>query len=158
MTEELSALIQEVSLELTRIKEWINDNKFDSKVPYLNSYAVIRASGSLEHILKAIIYNKLTENVSTETNQYISKMILESSFNPKTGRIINILQEISSDWAKKFDNYVSENTQKKGDLNSLIQLRNDFSHGNSINISIETIIKYYGSGIDIMNEIDRIIE
>lgn len=158
MTEELDALIQDVSSELIKIKQWINDNRFDSKVSYLNSYAVIRASGSLEQILKTIIYSKLTENVSAETNQYISKMILESSFNPTTGKIISILQEISSDWTKKFDNYIKENNQKKGDLNSLIQSRNTFSHGNSINISIEAIITYFNSGVEIMNKIDQILQ
>lgn len=158
MTEELKLLIQEVSSDLNKIKNSINENSFDSKVQYLNSYAVIRASGSLERILKTIIYNKLTENVSAETNQYISKMILESSFNPTTGKIINILQDISSDWTNQFKNYIEENTKKKGDLNSLIQARNSFSHGNSINLSIGDIITYFESGVDIMSELDIILK
>lgn len=157
MTDDLNLLIQDVSAELTKISEWIKDNRFDSKVLYLNCYAVIRASGSLERVLKTIIFNKLTENVGDEAKRYISKMILESSFNATTGKIINILQDLSSDWTEKFKDYLNEYKQKQGDLNSLIALRNTFSHGNSINTSIEEIIKYFNSGIDIMDKIYQIL-
>ena len=49
-------------------------------------------------------------------------MILDSSSNPKTGNMSNILQNISSEKRNIFDQKVKE-SDKKDKLNSLVQLR-----------------------------------
>jgi len=38
-----------------------------------------------------------------------------------------------------------------------VQLRNDFAHGDNVNISINTVITYYDAGISILNILDNII-
>ena len=42
-------------------------------------------------------------------------------------------------------------------MNSLVQLRNDFSHGNSINVSVETVTKYFDSGCFILEILNNVI-
>ena len=83
-------------------------------------------------------------------------MILDSSSNPKTGNMSNILQNISSKKRNIFDQKVKE-SDKKDKLNSLVQLRNDFAHGGNINISIDTIITYYDAGRSILDILDDTI-
>ena len=42
------------SVELNKIQKWIKSHPFDSNAKYLISYAVIKASGTIEHILNLV--------------------------------------------------------------------------------------------------------
>ena len=78
------------------------------------------------------------------------KMILDSSCNPNTGNMSNMLQNISSQWKNIFDQRVKDSGEKDK-LNSLVQLRNDFAHGDSISVSIDTVINYFDSATNILH-------
>ena len=143
--------------ELKDIKKWINtgSNKFDSKTKHLISYCVVKASGTIEVIYKHILYDYLVEQAKPETNNYLEKMILDSSSNPNTGNIINMLQNISSKWKSDFERDVQP--PEKSDLNSLVQLRNDFSHGSNLSTSIESVLKFFESGVKVLKILDKIV-
>lgn len=158
MRDEYIQQLDDARQELESIREWINKdrNKFDIKTKYLVSYAVVKASGSIEVVFKKIVFDFLSQNVCEETGQYLEKMILDSSCNPNTGNMSNMLQNISGLKRNIFDQQVKE-SEKKDKLNSLVQLRNDFAHGDNVNISINTVITYYDAGISILNILDNII-
>lgn len=158
MNKENSDKIQDVMVELNEIRKWINAdrNKFDSKTRYLISYAVIKSSGAVEVIFKHIIFDFLATSVPDETEAYLEKMILDSSCNPNTGNMSNMLQNISPSWKEKFDREVKE-SGCKDKINSLVQLRNDFAHGDSINVSIDTVITYFNSSVTILEILDRVV-
>ena len=158
MKYEYKQKLDDVLSELEIIREWINKdrNKFDVKTKYLISYAVVKASGTIETVFKQIIFDFLVFNARQETSKYLEKMILDSSSNPKTGNMSNILQNISSEKRNIFDQKVKE-SDKKDKLNSLVQLRNDLAHGGNINISIDTIITYYDAGRSILDILDDTI-
>lgn len=157
MNGELSLVIEDAKGDLEKIREWIRKNPFDDKVTYLNSFAVIKSSGAIESVFKMMIFEKLSNGTNEEVEKYLSKMILESSFNPKTGKIESLLSELNNKWKLDFVDYLRNNTQEKSDLNSLVQQRNTFSHGGRINVSIEVILKYFNSGVSILEELYRII-
>ena len=156
MNQSLEREINDTKQELLKIKGWIDNNKMDSKVSYLNAYSVIKASGTIEQVLKNILFDKLSDNISEEAKHYLSKHILESSYNPSTGQIQKLLQDINSSWWSSLDKMIAKKNHKNN-LNSLVQLRNAFSHGNSINESIDVIILYYESGIEIIKYLNEII-
>ena len=158
MRDEYIQQLDDARQELESIREWINKdrNKFDIKTKYLVSYAVVKASGSIEVVFKKIVFDFLSQNVREETGQYLEKMILDSSCSPNTGNMSNMLQNISGLKRNIFDQQVKE-SEKKDKLNSLVQLRNDFAHGDNVNISINTVITYYDAGISILNILDNII-
>ncbi|OON94860.1 MAG: hypothetical protein ATN33_03835 [Epulopiscium sp. Nele67-Bin001] len=150
MNGEYNRLLQNCKYELDDILSWINKNPADGKVKYLVSYAVIKASGTVEVVYKTIIYDYLSEGASAETTKYLETEILDSSSNPKTGNIEQLLQKLNQNWRNKFQTRCKELPQMKSDLNSLVQCRNDFSHGGNITQSIQTIIKYFTSAIKIL--------
>lgn len=158
MKDDYITLLENTNQELEEIKKWINTgkNKFDSKTRYLIAYSVIKSSGSIEVVFKQIIYDYLTKGVVGKTATYIEKMILDSSCNPNTGNMSNMLQNICSEWKKKFDEEVKR-SGKKDKINSLVQLRNDFAHGDNITVSIDTVITYYEAAKDILNILDSIV-
>jgi len=110
MRDEYIQQLDDARQELESIREWINKdrNKFDIKTKYLVSYAVVKASGSIEVVFKKIVFDFLSQNVREETGQYLEKMILDSSCNPNTGNMSNMLQNISGLKRNIFDQQVKE--------------------------------------------------
>ena len=151
-------LLENTDRELQEIRKWINAdrNRFDSKTKYLIAYSVIKASGSIEVVFKQIIYDYLTREVGEKTATYIEKMILDSSCNPSVGNMSNLLQNISSEWRDRFDEQVKK-SGKKAEINSLVQLRNGFAHGDIITVSINTVISYFDAAKDILNILDAVV-
>ena len=157
MKDELKRIADETHLELDKISNWINSNKLDFKVNYLNAYSVIKASGTIERIFKSMIYDRMSEGANDETCHYLTKKILDASYNVSFKKIQNILEGINPEWFKELKSRVSQKNNLQNDLNSLIQLRNTFAHGNSINESIDAIIGYYESGMLVLEELDKVI-
>ena len=73
MKDELKRIADETHLELDKISNWINSNKLDFKVNYLNAYSVIKASGTIERIFKSMIYDRMSEGANDETCYYLTK-------------------------------------------------------------------------------------
>ena len=148
--------LRECSIELNQIQKWIKSHPFDSNVRYLISYSVVKASGTIERVLKSILFDYVSQGANPEAINYFTKHIVEASFNPSPGMIEKILNNFNVSWGISFKSAIS-GSQRKGDLKSLVQLRNDFAHGSSITPSIETVIKYYISGVWILNELSKIV-
>lgn len=158
MRDDYTNILADIELELQEIRRWINleRNMFDSKTRYLISYSVIRACGAIEVVFKRMIFDFLAEGAKEETKAYLGRMILDSSCNPNTGNMSNMLQSISTEWKEEFDNKV-KGSGKKDKINSLVQLRNDFAHGDSVNVSIDTIITYFDAAKDILCILDDVV-
>ena len=77
MKYEYKQKLDDVLSELEIIRDWINKdrNKFDVKTKYLISYAVVKASGTIETVFKQIIFDFLVFNARQETSKYLEKMI-----------------------------------------------------------------------------------
>ena len=158
MNRKYTEMLDDTERELKEIRKWINKdrNKFDSKTRYLISYSVIKASGTIEVVFKHLIFDYLVVGAKEETKTYLENMIVESSCNPNTGNMSNMLQSISAERRKEFDDQVKESGYKDK-INSLIQLRNDFAHGDSINVSIDTVITYFKSAIEVLKILDLVV-
>lgn len=158
MNRRYTEMLDDTERELKEIRKWINKdrNKFDSKTRYLISYSVIKASGTIEVVFKHLIFDDLVVGAKEETKTYLENMIVESSCNPNTGNMSNMLQSISAERRKEFDEQVKESGYKDK-INSLIQLRNDFAHGDSINVSIDTVITYFKSAIEVLKILDLVV-
>lgn len=153
--ENIQAL-EDCQREILKIEDWINHHQLDSNIKFLVSYAVIKASGTIEAVLKSSLYEYLSKNAMEETKSFLQKNILEASFNPSTKQVSNIFDKLNSLWSQIFLEQ-TKFLQEKTDLNSLVSLRNDFSHGSSITTSIQTVKRYFFSGKRILEIIDDII-
>jgi len=155
MTGNNIQLIDDCRTELSNISNFISLNPFDTMVRYLVSYAVIKCCGTIEIVYKDIIYNHLTKNANAEAISYFSKNIKESSSNPSTNKISNLLIQLNTDWKNNFESQID--SIDKGYLNSLVNLRNDLSHGRSITSTIDNVINYFDGGCKILNVLDSIV-
>lgn len=149
-------VINDCKTELSKIETYIKSNSLDSNCPYLISYSVIRACGTIEKVLKQLFYDHLIKNTNNEAKNYFEKNILESSWNPSCGQIQRILDIINPDWSVQFQTLTNASNDKMH-LKSLVNLRNDFAHGQTITASISSIIGYYDGACNILKILDSII-
>lgn len=156
MTEECLRKLNDCRDELTNIRRWINRNQLDSNVRYLVSYSVIRSSGAIEQVYKQMIYDFLSNQAKNETQYYLEKQIIDSSSNPSVGLMLKMLEQFDIQRKELFDS-VTKNTQEKGDLGSLVNLRNDIAHGRTNNPSINTVLRYFESGVVILNKLEAVL-
>lgn len=148
--------IQDCQSELASIKMFIHKNPLDSVVRYLVSYSVIKSCGTIELVYKDIIYTHLIKNANPEAVAYFSKNIKESSSNPKIDNICSLLKQLNTNWNSNFKNTATD--IDKQCLNSLVELRNQLAHGNSITSTIDDVVTYFTSGCNILNVLDSIVQ
>lgn len=157
MNGEYRDTLKDVSSELLAIRKWVNKNISSSYNRYLISYATIRACGMIEIIFKNILFDYLTINANREACSYLEHMVVDSSANPSTGVVTKFLEEINPQWAEAFKDKIKTGNIK-ADINSLVRLRNDFAHGkDNVTSSIETIMKYFKSGVKMLKILYDII-
>lgn len=156
MDGRYQSLLSDTSIELQKIKGWIDSNKLHSNVQYLVSYSIIKASGTIEYTMKQMLFDYLSSGCNPEAMQYFTKHIIDASFNPSPGKIQNLLTTINASWGTSFDNVI-KGTQQKAELKSLVELRNGFAHGSSITASIDNAITYFESGKWILERLSDIV-
>lgn len=157
MNGDYSLILRDCKIELENIQRWITANPMDSNVRYLTSYAVIKASGTIENVLKRIIFDTLSDGTKEETKNFLTKSIIDASYNPSPGQIYKILEKINTDWKEQFENSIRGSNQK-GALKSLVELRNSFAHGSPITASIGNVIDYFNAGVWILERLCDVVE
>ena len=139
MNGECLRNLSDCEVELNSIKDWIDSDKFHKNVRFLVNYAIVKSCGTIENIYKQIIFDKLSENVNDQNKSYLTKVLLNSSSNPSFGKIKGTLENVGGAFAANFDERL-KNKNEKECINSLVGLRNTFSHGGTITSSIEDVI------------------
>ena len=156
MNEDEKRILDDCDLEIKNIKTWIDSNKLDSKVKFLVAYAVIKASGSIELVFKSMINTFLSQNCIDETKVFLIKNITDSSANPSSGIIEKYLEQFDGRRKVRFSDLLN-GSQDKGNLNSLVSLRNDIAHGRPLNSSINDVESYFESGKKILEILEEVI-
>ncbi len=156
MNGNYESVLRDCEIELNSIKCWIEGHRLDSNVRFLTLYAVIKASGTVEYVFKQMIYDYLENGANNEAKLFLSKSTLDASYNPTPGQMYKVLEKMNPDWRVTFEDVIKGSTQK-GQLNSLVDLRNSFAHGASITASISDVKDYFDAGKWILEELYKVI-
>lgn len=146
--------------ELNEIKELVSSFDDSNKaVSYINKYAIIRATGSIEFAFKKIIADKVENGCHNQIKNFIKRKIRESAHNPRLGTIENVLTDFDLRWQKKFNEKISlENKVALDDsLTKLVTERNSFAHGRDADIGIDEIITNFQSGQKVIKILDETV-
>ena len=157
MNDDQIRILDDCEIELRKIKDWIQKNPTHINVKYLVSYAIVKSSGSIEIVFKSMIHNFLSTNCILETNKFLEKHIIDSSANPTTGIIESFLEKFDSTRKQRFSILIKD-THQKGDLRSLVNLRNAIAHGRDVNISINEVEMYFNSGRFILDKLEEVLK
>lgn len=128
--------------------------------PYLTKYAVIKACGTIEVSFKSIIADFCNRRSKKQIKHFIDKRIVRGSANPSYGNILSFLEQFDVDWRKDFQKKMKDDpdqTHLINSLTSLVDARNDFSHGGSPTVSIGDVITYFDYSRKVIEYVDEIV-
>jgi hypothetical protein len=127
--------------------------------PYIKKYAVIRATGSIETAFKQAIADKIDKDSHVQVKNFIKRKVRDSSCNPKLGIIENMLSEFDDRWRARFDEQLAldDKPRLKGALTALVDARNEFAHGGSPNLPIETTLIYFNDAVRVIEILDAVV-
>ncbi|WP_144474215.1 HEPN domain-containing protein [Bacillus pumilus] len=148
--------------ELNVIKKFINEDKFNSKNPYLVKYCVIRVSGSIETAFKTIVADAFDFNATEKVRNFVEKEIRESSKNPSYSNMCSLLKKIDNSWNEKFKESVNEekrrDTSLLSSLESLNEARNSFAHGKNTTVTMDGVLLYFEKASKIIEILDSVVK
>lgn len=155
MKLEFEDALNDCAIELTRIQGSVMSDRFSSNNRFLISYAVVKASGTVERVVKQMLYEKISNGATQEGKEFLTRVIVNASYNPSPGKIEQLLGQMNTTWAVAFKETV--NSDDKAKLKSLVNLRNSFAHGDTITVPIEDIIAYFEAGKNILSNLNNIL-
>ncbi len=146
--------------ELNDIRKLVSELDDSNKaVGYINKYAIIRATGSIEFAFKKIIADKVEHGCHDQIKNFIKRKIRESAHNPRLGTIESVLTDFDPKWQKKFNEKIALENKIALDesLTKLVTERNSFAHGRDANIGIDEIIENYLNGQKVIAILDETV-
>lgn len=162
MTDNLQQMLDDCWNELLDIENKISnlDDKFDNSVGYFTNYALIKASGTLEYVFRAIIVDFFSGISDPRVSAYLDKMILQGSLSVKYENMQSLLNKFDSNWKKNFKNAVESRANSQELIqssNSLVANRHSFAHGRTITASFLDIKKYYLDIVELIKVFDSVV-
>lgn len=149
---EAKAIINDCKSELQALSKIIinKQSKFSPEVPFLCRYSIIISAGTLEKAFKIIISDACEAGASTQLKNYLNKNFRSKPTNLKYNELCNSLMSFDPTWNALFKEKLKslkDGMKWKSELDSLIDLRNDFAHGGKPTPTIKDIINYFHGGV-----------
>ena len=153
-------MLEECRIKLNHILAVVNTlGESASTTPYVNRYAVIRATGSIEVGFKTIIADRVDQDSHQQLKNFVEKKIRKSSANPRLEKIEEFLKEFDEHWRIRFKEKVafSDQLTLKNALTTLVETRNTFAHGGLEGLAISDTITYFNRGCEVLRILDETV-
>lgn len=118
-------------------------------------YFCVLVSGYLENALVALMLDFVQRKSVAEVQLFVEKR-LDRWTNPSTDKIINLLGEFSDEWKRKAEEFIIDD--RKAAVNSLVGLRHQIAHGQSVGTSIAQVKDYYKATLIVVDFIADLVD
>jgi RiboL-PSP-HEPN len=118
-------------------------------------YFCILVSGFLENSLIALVLDFVQKKSSEEVQLFVEKR-LDRWTSPNTEKILGLLGEFNADWKKRAEDFIVDD--RKATVNSLVGLRHQIAHGESVGTSIAQVKDYYKGTVEVVEFIADLID
>lgn len=153
-------LLEDTSRELLWLVEYIDRDPFAPTVAFLNKYAIIKSSGTLETAYKTIVFEQIKKWCNTENlKHYLQKRTINTSSNPSYENICQMLKSFNKEWGEKFKQLVKSQDETKeirDALKMLVEARNSFAHGGNPTHTIHITVDNYTKCMRIIEWMDQV--
>jgi len=103
-------------------------------------YLCVLVSGYLENAIVALVLDLATKRSAPEIASFVERS-LDRWTNANSVRISQLIGSLSSDWRLKTDAFLVD--ERKDAVNSLVALRHQIAHGESVGTSLAQVKEYY---------------
>lgn len=144
---DVQLLLDNCATELAQVQILIHGLGMASSInPYLTKYALIRACGTIEQSFKAIVADFCAKRSKKQLKRFLELRVRDSSMNPSYSNMIRLLKDFDETWADTFKASLDASPDKAAfmlSLQSLVDARNDFSHGGNPSTTIGDVLTYF---------------
>lgn len=158
---DVANVIAQCDAELAHIQTIIAvTGATDLVVPYLTKYAVVRTCGCIETSFKSVIADYCSHGSKMQVKRFIARRIREGSANPTINNMHNFLLDFDKSWQSAFKTNLGaepNSQQLLTSLQSLVDARNEFSHGGNPTVSLADVISYYTHAKRIIEIMDDVV-
>jgi RiboL-PSP-HEPN len=128
--------------------------------PFLTKYALIRACGAIEQSFKTVVADFCAKRSKKQLKRFLELRVRDSSMNPSFGNIIKLLKDFDESWAVTLKASLAASPDKETfmlSLQSLVDARNDFSHGGNPSTTIGDVLTYFSHSRVIIELLDSAV-
>lgn len=118
-------------------------------------YLCVLTSGYLESAICALLIGYAKSKSAPAVASFVERQ-LGPWTNPKAEKIIDLLGAFSGDWKNDLLTYLVD--ERKDSINSLIALRHQIAHGESVGTSMSQIKRHYKTVNDVIEHLMDLIE
>lgn len=145
-------LLDGIDVSIKNITNFSNIS--DLEKAYLAQYLVVFISGVYEEAIETILNEKVEELKSKRINKYIASTIRYNFQNPDINKIVKLLNAFDDEWGRRIKQMPDAD---KAALGNIVTHKNGIAHGNSFDVTLEAIIKWYEDSRKIIEKIDEIV-
>ena len=144
---EVQMLLDNCDAELNQVQSLINGLGIASNInPFLTKYALIRACGTIEQSFKTVVADFCAKRSKKQLKRFLELRVRDSSMNPSFSNMIKLLKDVDENWADALKASLAASPDKEAfmlSLQSLVDARNDFSHGGNPSTTIGDVLTYF---------------
>lgn len=118
-------------------------------------YFCVLVSGFLENAVVALILDVVQRKSAPEIQLYVERR-LENWTNPNSEKLINLLGDFSAQWRKQADMFMVDT--RRATVNSLVGLRHQIAHGESVGTSLAQVKDYYAAVIEVVDFVADLVD
>jgi hypothetical protein len=118
-------------------------------------YLCVLVSGFFENAIVALILDFTQRRSSPEIAAFVERE-LEHWTNPNTNKVAVLLGAFSPEWGKKAEEYLIN--ERKESVNSLVALRHQIAHGESVGTSLSQVKAYYETILEVVEFIANLLQ
>ena len=128
-----------------QVGESSNNGSIDIEmVSHMSRYLCILVSGYLETSVRLILVEYCRNKSSRIVSSYAEKQIARFQ-SPKSENIISMLRSFDDNWATNIEKNMQG--EIKDSIDSLVNIRHNIAHGNSVGITYHNILQYYKNSV-----------
>lgn len=117
-------------------------------------YLCVLVSGFFENALVALLVDYTQRRSAPEVVSFVEKQ-LDRWTSPKVEKIIDLFGAFSPQWRESLVVFLAD--ERKESINSLVALRHQIAHGNSVSTSLSQIRAYYYSILKVLEYIENLL-
>lgn len=118
-------------------------------------YLCILATGYLEKAIIALIVAYSEKRSAPEVASYVERQ-LNRWTNPNTEKICQLFGSFSADWRKKIEGFLVDD--KRDSINSLVALRHNIAHGESVPTTMSQVKAYYNATKEVVDFLADLVD
>lgn len=111
-------------------------------------YLCVLTSGFIEKALFEIFVEYARRNGGPGLQRYVEGQMRRVT-NIKTQRLVDLAASFEPDWRVDLENYIVD--QRKGAIDSVVDLRNSIAHGTHVGLTPVRMKNYYASVVEVIN-------